>query len=63
MTNNKMTGTIEFEKITNNDLICKHCKFRIEGAPVATCKKYTVKPDKVMTGGRCNKYRREAKDE
>ena len=48
-----------FQSVTNNDLVCSNCKFAFADGPVGMCKKFDVKPNKVLLGGECNEYRKE----
>lgn len=54
---------LSFELITNNDLVCKDCRYRFkdEEMPSNTskCVKYEIKPDEVLDGGECIKYDKE----
>ena len=47
-------------RITNNDLVCKDCGYRFPDSKVfgntARCKKFTLKPTKVLKGGSCDEY-------
>ena len=45
-----------FEPVTNEDLICRDCVYRLEGGNVMICEKYNQKPDTVITEGECEEY-------
>lgn len=45
-----------FEPVTNDDLICKDCVYRLEGKDVMVCEKYDVKPESVLTEDQCEEY-------
>jgi len=45
-----------FEPVTNEDLICRDCVYRMEGRNVMKCEKYDVKPDSVITEDSCEEY-------
>ncbi|MCR4589310.1 MAG: hypothetical protein K5668_00630 [Lachnospiraceae bacterium] len=44
------------EPVTNEDLICRDCVYRLEGGDVMVCEKYDVKPDSVITDDSCEEY-------
>lgn len=48
------------KRITNNDLICKDCKFMyvdtVELGNTSMCEKFNVKPVKVLLGGDCDEH-------
>lgn len=54
-------------RITNQDLVCKDCQFRfddkIKFGNTSTCGEYSEKPNKVLLGEPCEKYKKEVKDE
>ena len=54
-------------RVTNQDLVCKDCsnKYddRIKLGNTSTCKEYRDKPNKVLLGGKCDKYKKEVNDE
>lgn len=54
---------LSFERITNDDLVCKDCRnrFNDEEMPCNTskCAKFEVKPDEVLDGGDCTEYDKE----
>lgn len=54
---------LSFERITNDDLVCKDCRnrFKDEEMPCNTskCAKFEVKPDEVLDGGDCTEYDKE----
>lgn len=45
------------KRITNNDLVCKDCKFAyddtIKLGNTSECEKYDLKPNEVLLGGDC----------
>ena len=43
-----------FEPVTNEDLICRDCVYRLKD--VMTCEKYDVKPDSVIAEDICEEY-------
>jgi len=49
--------------ITNNDLVCKDCIYRIDDSIVlgntSECETFDLKPNKVLTGGKCDEYVKE----
>ena len=45
-----------FEPVTNEDLICRDCVYRLEGTDVMVCEKYDVKPESVITEDSCDEY-------
>lgn len=50
-------------RITNNDLVCKDCIYRLDDSVIlgntSRCKKYSWKPNKVSVGGECDEYKPE----
>lgn len=54
---------LSFERITNDDLVCRDCRnrFKDEEMPCNTskCAKFEVKPDEVLDGGDCTEYDKE----
>ena len=46
-----------FQPVTNNDLVCHNCIFVNPNIPVGKCKKYPVKPNKVLLGGECDEHK------
>lgn len=54
---------VKFDLITNDDLVCKDCKSKYEdkNMPCNTskCKKFEIKPDEVLDGGKCNEYEKD----
>lgn len=54
---------LNFEFLTNKNLICKDCKNRFddEDTPgnVSKCAKFEIKPDDVLDGGKCSFYEKE----
>lgn len=50
-------------RITNNDLVCKDCIYRLDDSVIlgntSRCKKYSWKPNKVSVGGECDEYKLE----
>lgn len=48
------------KRITNDDLVCKSCKFvhndTIELGNTSVCDKFDVKPGKVLLGDNCDEY-------
>ena len=54
-------------RITNQDLVCRDCSSkyddRIKLGNTSTCKEYKEKPNKVLLGGKCDKYKKEVNDE
>lgn len=51
---------LKFERITNDDLVCKDCKKKYDDTllPCNTskCKAFVMKPDGVLSGGDCIEY-------
>lgn len=51
------------KRITNDELACKTCAYKyddtIKLGNTSTCEMYDVKPDKVLLGGDCDKYKKE----
>lgn len=45
-----------FEPVTNEDLICRDCVYRLEGKDVMVCEKYDKKPDSVISEDTCEEY-------
>lgn len=54
---------LKFNLITNNDLVCKDCISRYEDKDMpcntSKCAKFSIKPFKVLDGGKCNEYEAE----
>ncbi len=48
-----------FMPLTNNDILCRDCIYRIPNAGVSVCHKYDHKPDAVIGNVACAKYRKE----
>lgn len=52
-----------FERITNNNLCCKNCKFKFDDkdipANTSTCEWYMFKPNEVLDGGKCSLFENE----
>ena len=48
---------LSFDEITNENLVCKNCIFANEKGPVARCKKFNIKPNKVLLGGTCDEHK------
>ena len=46
-----------FKSVTNDDLVCKDCKYANDINPVGRCMVFTVKPNKVLLGGECNEFK------
>ena len=50
-------------RITNQDLVCKDCGFRLDDFKIlgntSRCKKYSLKPSGVIKGGTCPQYKKE----
>jgi hypothetical protein len=44
------------EPVTNEDLICRDCVYRLDGGDVMKCEKYDVKPDSVISEDDCEEY-------
>lgn len=51
------------QRITNADLKCKDCFFRLDDSVrlgnTSQCKQYPLKPNEVLKGGGCPRYRKE----
>lgn len=54
-----MTESPQFEPVTNGDLQCADCRFRIPDGGILRCHKYDMKPAEVINGGECPKYKPE----
>ena len=54
-------------RITNQDLICRDCVSRFDDrirlGNTSTCKEYRDKPNSVLLGGHCDKYKKEGEDD
>lgn len=54
---------VKFDLITNDDLVCKDCKSKYEDKDMpcntSKCKKFEIKPDEVLDGGKCNEYEKD----
>lgn len=52
-----------FQRITNADLKCKDCFFRLDDSVrlgnTSQCKQFMLKPNEVLKGGSCPRYRKE----
>lgn len=48
-----------FKSVTNNDLVCKGCVYSNRDGPAGKCKKFAVKPNKVLLGGECDERKTE----
>lgn len=50
-------------RITNSQLICKDCMYRFDDTKIfkntTRCGAYTLKPNKVLCGKECPKYKKE----
>lgn len=50
-------------RITNDDLVCKDCKFKYDDAVIlgntSKCAIYESKPNKVILGKECDEYMKE----
>lgn len=48
------------KRLTNNDLVCKDCKFALDDTVklgnTSTCEKYDLKPNEVLLGDDCVEY-------
>lgn len=48
-------------RITNSDLICKNCLFQLNDtekfANTSQCKQFSIKPNRVLVGKDCSKFR------
>lgn len=57
--------SLKFVIIKNKDLVCKDCAFRyddeVREGNTSRCNKYDIKPGKVLSGGKCEKYQEEVK--
>lgn len=53
------TEKLGFVPVTNDDLVCYDCIYCNRNIPVGKCKKYPVKPNKVLLGGECDEYKKE----
>ena len=49
----------EFHILTNVDLVCRDCIYRIPEMGVGTCHKYLMKTGEVLNGEACPKHRKE----
>lgn len=51
------------KRICNNDLECKDCVFRVDDSEsfgnTSVCRKFGLKPNKVLLGGKCDGYKKE----
>ena len=56
----KQNERLHFERITNNDLVCKDCIYRFNDSETigntSKCEWYDTKPDKVLNGSICEMY-------
>lgn len=54
-------------RITNNDLACRSCQFKFDDhiklGNTSTCEQYVEKPNSVLLGNPCEKYRKEDSNE
>lgn len=52
-----------FKRITNNDLKCRDCLFRLDDSVrlgnTSQCRVFILKPNAVLKGGDCPKYKKE----
>lgn len=46
---------LKFVKITNDDLVCRDCIYRLNDN-TSECEWYDVKPSKVLNGGKCSMH-------
>ena len=53
-----MADEPQFEPVTNAGLVCKNCRFRLDGTGVLVCRKYDMKPVVVLNGGECPKFKK-----
>lgn len=56
MTHSNFENEPVFEPVTNDDLICRDCVYRLEEKDVLKCEKYDVKPDSVIAEDYCEEY-------
>ena len=56
MTRSNFDSEPLFEPVTNEDLVCKDCVYRIDGKDVMICEKYDVKLDSVIAEDYCEEY-------
>ena len=56
MTHSNFENEPVFEPVTNDDLICRDCVYRLDGKDVLKCEKYDVKPDSVIAEDYCEEY-------
>lgn len=58
----KDDNDLKFEKISNANLVCKDCAYKFDDSKiignVSRCAKFTLKPNYVLLGGNCEKYRK-----
>ena len=52
----RFASAVEFDPVTNADLICGSCIYRTTGKNVMSCHKYADKPYKVLTDDECEFY-------
>lgn len=49
-------------RITNSLLKCKDCRFRLDDSKIlgntSRCQEYPLKPNQVLKGGDCTKYKK-----
>ena len=55
---------VRFKRITNDDLVCKDCAFRLDDSEIygntSRCEVFPdIKPGKVINGGKCDEYLRD----
>ena len=54
---------LAFNRITNEELVCKDCKNKFEDSQMpcntTRCKVYKLKPSDVLDGGKCSEYKKE----
>lgn len=45
-----------FRPVTDDQLYCKYCLYRLGGMESGACHKYDIKPDNILNGGICDKF-------
>ena len=45
-----------FRPVTDDELYCRYCIYRLEGMESGSCHKYDIKPDHILNGGICDKF-------
>lgn len=63
MVTNRFQDNGGMKRLTNDDLQCRDCKFRLDDSKIygntSRCSKYTRKPADVLSAERCKEYQPE----